>query len=81
MSRSRIPRRMTLVWLKPSGSRRQYPFLKENALVFLSEIPNMPGWCVLAGCETGRIYAPYETKNFVELKVRKLRGRKPVKKG
>jgi hypothetical protein len=67
------PRQMSLVWLSPHLPKRRYPFLKEHALVFLGEIPNMHGWCALAGCETGRIYAPYQISHFVEVGVKKAK--------
>ena len=66
----RAPRRMSLVWFKSDLLRHKYHDLKkEHMLIFLAEIPNMPKWCVLAGCKTGRIYGPRETKDFVELTI------------
>jgi hypothetical protein len=64
---------MSLVWLSPNVPRRRYPFLREQMLIFLGEIPNMVGWCAVAGCETGRVYAPHETKTLVELTMRKAK--------
>lgn len=45
----------------------EYPFKKDGVYVFFGEIANMPGHCVVADHETGRIYSGYHTENFVEL--------------
>lgn len=49
--------------------REEYKmFFKNDSLViFLGEIPNMPGHCVVAGCTTGKIYSGLHTDNFVEM--------------
>ena len=35
--------------------------------VFLGEIANMGGHCVVADARTGRVYAGYHTENFAEI--------------
>jgi hypothetical protein len=35
--------------------------------VFFGEIPNMPGHCIVADYETGKIHSGYHTDNFIEL--------------
>jgi hypothetical protein len=64
---------MSLVWVSPNVPKRRYTFLRKQMLVFLGEIPNMTGWCAVAGCKTGRIYGPHETKIFVELTMKKAK--------
>ena len=41
-------------------------FLSNNRFVFLGEIPNMEGHCIVAG-QNGRIYFGFHTEDFVEL--------------
>jgi hypothetical protein len=35
--------------------------------VFLGEIPNMPGHCVVADANTGQLFTGYHTDNFAEI--------------
>jgi len=51
----------------PSRYRKQYPFRRGAMYVFLGEIRNMAGHCVVADARTGRLYSGYHTENFVEL--------------
>lgn len=48
--------------------REEYKmFFKNDSLViFLGEIPNMPGHCIVAGHESGRIYSGFHTETFKE---------------
>ena len=68
---ARSPRKMSLVrFIPPSGqpgSGRKFPFRAKQTYVFLGEIPNMPGHCVVAEHPSGQIYSGYHTDNFVEL--------------
>lgn len=68
------PRRLSLVKFQPrvSAAARiaktpRYPFNKGEAYVFLGEIPNMPGHCVVADRKSGKIHAGYHTESFVEI--------------
>jgi hypothetical protein len=66
------PRRLSLVKFVPPPvirglKRARYPFKKDEAYVFLGEIPNMPGHCVVAERTNGKIHAGYHTKSFHEL--------------
>ncbi len=66
------PRRLALVkFVAPKFSRgtkpARYPFKKDEAYVFLGEIPNMPGHCVVAERASGKIHAGYHTESFSEL--------------
>jgi hypothetical protein len=47
--------------------REKYPFREDGVYVFLGEIPNMPGHCVVADHKNGRIYAGYHIENFIEI--------------
>lgn len=65
------PRELSLVRLRKkvsqSSSAKQLPFFDDMPLVFLGEIPNMPGHGVFAGHRSGRIYSGYHIEQFVEL--------------
>jgi hypothetical protein len=68
------PRRLALVKFTPpespvvkGGWARRYPFKKKEAYVFLGEIPNMPGHCVVAERMNGKIHAGFHTELFSEL--------------
>ena len=41
-----------------------HKFDKDNWFIYLGEIPNMPGHCVVAGHESGKIYSGYHIDNF-----------------
>lgn len=41
--------------------------LKEEVFIFLGEIPNMPGHVVVAGMNSGKIFAGYHPENFETL--------------
>ena len=69
----RKPRNFSLVAFVDKVPKHKNPFLKDPALIFLAEIPNWRGRCVLLGASTGRVYAGYETKKFVELTIRKVK--------
>jgi hypothetical protein len=66
----KTPRKLSLVRFDveavPKGFRRKYPFRAGRAYIFLGEIPNMRGHCVVAEQGSGRIYAGYHTEHFIE---------------
>ena len=35
-----------------------------TSFIYLGEIPNLPGHCVIAGITTGKIYSGYHIENF-----------------
>ncbi len=39
----------------------------EKHYVFLGEIPNMPGHCIVLHLTTGRALSPYHTCDFIEV--------------
>ncbi len=65
------PRRLSLVRFNfngiPRRFRAKYPFKPGANYVFLGEIANMAGHCVVADAKTGRLYTGYHTENFVEI--------------
>ena len=69
--RTRKPRRLSLVRFAfenlPRRWHRDYPFKPRRAYLFLGEIANMGGHCVVIDPQTNRIYSGYHTGIFVEL--------------
>jgi len=57
----------------PSEYRDAYPFTRQGVYVFLGEIANMKGHCVVADHITGQIYSGYHSEHFVEISEDKLR--------
>lgn len=47
--------------------RKVYSFKENDRYIFLGEIPNMPGHCVVIEYNKGKIYSGYHTSNFIEL--------------
>ena len=65
-----MPRKLSLVRFRFDELhefRDEYPFTADGVYVFLGEIPNMRGHCVVADHRTGKLYSGYHTENFVEL--------------
>lgn len=46
--------------------RDQYPFFKQVRYIYLGEIPNNPGHCIVMD-DDGKHYVGYHTENFVEI--------------
>jgi hypothetical protein len=69
---AKIPRKLSLVRFDPAQlprpARRRYPFRVGASYIFLGEIPNMPGHCVVADHPSGKIYSGYHTDHFIELR-------------
>jgi hypothetical protein len=51
----------------PEGYESEYPFNNGEIFVFLGEISNMKGHCVVARRDDGKIFSCYHSDNFVEL--------------
>jgi hypothetical protein len=51
----------------PKEYHAGYPFKKDSAYVFLGDIPNMRGHCVVIEHRTGKVYSGYHTDNFTEI--------------
>jgi diadenosine tetraphosphate (Ap4A) HIT family hydrolase len=66
-----IPRRLSLVHFDfdntPQDFHSKYPFEKKQVLLFMGEIPNMPGHCVVVDNASGKLYSGYHTENFTEI--------------
>ena len=63
----RRPRENSLVVLRQGAANVEYPFADDLPLVYLGEIPNMPGHCVVAGTRSGRIYSGFHIETFIEI--------------
>ena len=69
---TKVPRKLSLVKLSPDMDDKfikkyKYPFHPKDIFIFLGEIPNMPGHCVVIEHKLGRVFSCYHTDNFVEL--------------
>ena len=64
------PRQYSLVQFRfcnvPTKDHCKYPFTKKGMYIFLGEIPNMEGHCVVIEFQRGEIYSGYHTENFQE---------------
>jgi hypothetical protein len=71
------PRNMSLVKFNEGGVypapprhspdiRKQYPFVVDEAVLFIGEIVNMPGHCVVVR-KDGKVLWGYGTDKFIEL--------------
>lgn len=47
---------------------RAYPFKREHSYIYLGEIPNMPGHCVVVGHDDGRIYSGYHNVSYADIR-------------
>jgi diadenosine tetraphosphate (Ap4A) HIT family hydrolase len=67
----KTPRQYSLVKFDfesmPIEHHKNYPFVDGQAYVFLGDIPNMPGHCVVINSKTNQVYSCYHTDNFIEL--------------
>ena len=65
------PRNMSLVRFTygdiPIQDRDDYPFIEGENCIFLGEIVNMPGHCVVTCIRDGKTYSGYHTFDFIEL--------------
>ena len=70
MKKYKIPRKLSLVKFDfdtiDIKYHSQYPFSRHEHYIFLGEIPNMNGHCVI-GHKNGAITFGWHTDNFVEL--------------
>lgn len=44
-----------------------YPFKKDESYIFLGEIVQMPGHCIVVGMHDNKVYSGYHTDNFIEV--------------
>ncbi|HQL49936.1 MAG TPA: hypothetical protein PLR91_01975, partial [Kiritimatiellia bacterium] len=43
------------------------PLSQEKTFIFLGEIPNMQGHCVVVGQKSGKVFCGYHIEDFIEL--------------
>lgn len=63
----RTPRQYALVECLPYPEEKHRPFPKGQAFVFLGEIPNMPGHCIVAEAKKGKLHVGFHTDRFKEI--------------
>ncbi len=65
-----VPRQYSFVKFDDSALPKEYrglsPFSSKHRYIFLGEIPNMQGHCIVMD-DTGKMYTGYHNENFVEL--------------
>ncbi len=65
------PRKLSMVYWKgrraPTSTQTKAPFRRNQIFIFIGEIPNMPGHCVVVDKSSGRTHAGYHTENFKEI--------------
>ena len=68
--KKKMPRKLSLVKFDFDSLdvkfHSQYPFSRHEHCIFLGEIPNMDGHCVI-GTKSGNITFGWHTDNFVEV--------------
>ena len=71
MSKWKMPRQYSLVKFDftdlPKKYHMTYPFTEQGVYVFLGDIVNMEGHCIVADYKTGMLYSGYHTDSFIEL--------------
>jgi hypothetical protein len=61
------PRRLSLVKFTSLGKGFRSQIKEKTIYVFLGEIPNMKGHCVVSDFKSGKIYSGYHTDRFSEV--------------
>ena len=51
----------------PPEYRSSYPFADTDKFIYLGDIVQMPGHCILIRFSDGKVFSAYHTENFVEL--------------
>jgi hypothetical protein len=70
MKKRKNPRPLSLVKFDfTTGSKDVYPFSEDDRFIFIGEIPNMPGHCILQEYKQRpfEVLIGYHTGNFIEL--------------
>jgi hypothetical protein len=66
-----IPRQYSLVRFSyediPEEYHSGYPFIPDRLYIFLGEIPNMPGHCIVIDHGDGTVHSGYHIENFSEI--------------
>lgn len=58
---------LTEEFKKAMVDQKDHPIMTESTFIFFGEIPNMPGHCVVAGHESGRVFSGFHIDNFQEI--------------
>ncbi len=81
MTEEIIPRQYSFVKFDftelPKEYHSGYPFSPKHRYIFLGEIPNMQGHCIVMD-DAGKMYTGYHIENFVELTDEELDDFPPV---
>lgn len=64
LRRRKLPR-VVIVDAMPKGYEDKYPWKAGDSMLFLGELANMPGHCVVAD-RAGRVFWGFHTDNFRE---------------
>ena len=51
----------------PSSYHSMYPFTEKDNFIYLGDIENMVGHCVVIETKSGRVFSGYHTEQFIEL--------------
>ena len=66
-----LPRPFSLVKFDPTGMsesyRKDYPFNPQVSYIFLGDIPNMPGHCIVMDPSDCKFFCMYHTDHFKEI--------------
>ena len=62
-----VPRMYSLVTFEPYGPWELYPFKQDTIFVFLGEIPDMEGHCIVIEKGSSEVHVGYHTENFHEI--------------
>jgi hypothetical protein len=65
--KTKPPRQYALVQYEAYPSEKQGAFKKGAHLIFLGEIPNMPGHCVVSDVKTGKLHTGFHIERFHEI--------------
>jgi len=63
----KMPRKLSMVKFDEEKRMKEYPFTKNEPYIFLGEIPNMRGHCIVISHRTGKVLSGYHTDNFIEM--------------
>ncbi len=51
----------------PEGIRNEYPFRDDESYVYLGDINQMPGHCLVVRMENGQVFCGFHTSNFIRI--------------
>lgn len=65
--KKRLPRKLSLVRFIGTSHGARLPFKAPRSYLFLGEIAQMPGHCVVVDVASGRVWSGYHSDNFSEV--------------